>query len=167
MRTAYGDGEARGATSQLELQARGERSGRAEKDRRALDRDRGPGGVGTDCTGLRWRVGGSLGTPRGAVVYKFGTIMKNTQTLAPQKVALRFSASERGSPVRFVSFRRKVFTSGRRVLSERSSTLGSASAVVSVRHRSPVTTVFRYHRVLHLPLGTPETPSTVTYLVSS
>ena len=105
--------------------------------------------------------------PSSGLVYKLGIHTKNRQTLAPQKVALRFSASKRGSPVRFVSFRHKVFTSGRRVLSERSSTLGSASVVVSVRHRSPVTTVYRYHRVLHSPLGTPETPPTVTYLVSS
>ena len=72
-----------------------------------VDRDRGVAGVGTDCTGpsvgRRWH----LGTLRGAAVYKLGIIMKNKQTLAPQKVALRFSASERGSPVRFVSFRRK------------------------------------------------------------
>ena len=121
--------------------------------------------MGKDCTVAEVSLVASRRTPSG-LVYKFGIHMKNNQTLAPQKVALRFSASERGSPVRFVSFRRKVFISGRRVLSERSSTLGSASVVVSVRHRSPVTTVFRYHRVLHSPLGTPETPSTVTYLVS-
>ena len=124
----------------------------------------GPAGVGSG-SGFRRRGNGlyrtsvacrgSLGTPRGAVVYKFGTIMKNTQTLAPQKVALRFSASERGSPVRFVLFRRKVFTSARRVLSERSSTLGSASVVVSVRHRSSVTAVSVITEYSTRPSGPP------------
>ena len=116
---------------------------------------RGRDSVGTGCIAPR-RPGRWLrGTLRGAAVYKLGTIMKNTQTLAPQKVALRFSASERGSPVRFVSFRRKVFISGRRVLSERSSTLGSASVVVSVRHRSPVTAVAVITEYSTRPSGPP------------
>ena len=89
--------------------------------------------MGKDCTVAEASLVASRRPPSG-LVYKFGIHMTNNQTLAPQKVALRFSASERGSPVRFISFCRKVFTSGRRVLSERSFTLESAFAVVSVRH---------------------------------
>ena len=133
----------------------------------ADERRRGRGGPsgGGSGSGRGWRGNGlyrtsagrrwHLGTLRGAAVYKLGIIMKNKQTLAPQKVALRFSASERGSPVRFVSFRRKVFISGRRVLSERSSTLGSASVVVSVRHRSPVTAVSVITEYSTRPSGPP------------
>ena len=137
--------------------------GRKRQDRKGPRRLRTYTGVcqartgerGNGCTAPR-RPGRWLrGTLRGAAVYKLGTIMKNTQTLAPQKVALRFSASERGSPVRFVSFRRKVFISARRVLSERSSTLGSASVVVSVRHRSPVTAVSVITEYSTRPSGPP------------
>ena len=87
-------------------------------------------GVGKDCTVAAVGLVAPRRPPSG-LVYKLGIHTKNRQTLAPQKVALRFSVSERGNLVRVVR-RRKFVVSGRRVVSERSSTQGSASVVVSV-----------------------------------
>ena len=86
--------------------------------------------MGKDCTVAEASLVASRRPPSG-LVYKLGIHMKNNQTLAPQKVALRFSVSERGNLVRVVR-RRKFVVSGRRVVSEHSSTQGSASVVVSV-----------------------------------